>query len=440
MKGAPSETAAGAGSSANAADEKAAVGDADLPGQLEQRAPGQWELYAKTAESWESVSTPAGARGAWRREQGWAARAWEGSRPRFAAATSPEGLLAALADAGRFAPADEPPPEWPSRVLAAADVPAATRAPDLFDELARSLAEASGGACVLSRLAVRSGTLAERIKNGAGLDVAQSRREIDGVATATARRGERAGEVRIPFRGPDAPDLPALARRLNDAVTLPLGEPSAPPPRGEWLLDPAVGAAILAGIAPLFTAPRPPRWIARGSLAAPDVAIADDASAEAPFDGEGVATRRVLLVEDGQIVGGLRDLRSAKRSGLPSTGHGVRPSYRTPPAAGPRRLFFETKTPRPAAELLASVRRGVYASALISPPRFDVSEDRYAIEFTGIALVAGRAKGPIPAARTAGRLSELLHRIQALATDRQYFPLPFAAGAPTMLIERASFE
>jgi PmbA protein len=414
--------------------------DVALPASLEKRAAGRWELYAKSAESWERVSTTETSRLAGRREQGWAAREWEESGLRFAASTSPDGLLAALADAERFASESEPPPAFPTRVATCDPPPPAEKPADLFDELARRVAEASGGACALSRLALRSGSVAERIRNGAGLDVAQTRTEVDGVATAIARRGERACEVRIPFHGREAPDLPALAQRLGDAATLPLAEPSAPPSRGEWLLDPVVGAALLAGLAPLFTSDRLPRWVSRGGIAAPDVGVADDASPDAPFDGEGVASRRVLLVEEGRSVGGLRDLRSARRKGVASTGHGVRSSYRTPPAAGPRRIFFETKTPRTAAELLASVQRGVYGSALIAPPRIDVLEDRFEIEFTGVAVVAGRAKGPIPAARASGRLSDLLRRIQALSADVQFFPLPFAAGAPTILIEPASFD
>jgi len=408
---------------------------AALPGRLEERAPGRWELYSKSAESWERVSTPEGSRLAWRREEGWAARAWEDDGPRFAAATSPGELLAALADARRFAPETEPPPTWPNGAAEPASATPAERPPELFDELGRALTDATNGACTLSRLAVRRGTLVERVRNAGGLDVGQTRSELDGVATAIARRGERASEVRIAFRSFEGPDIPALARRLGDAATLPPARPAE-----AWLLDPVVGAALLAGIAPIFTSERPPRWIARGALAAPDTGVADDATPDALFDGEGVPSRRVLLVEEGQLVGGLRDLRAAQRRGLPSTGHGVRPSYRTPPAAGPRRIFFETKTPRTPAELLASVKRGVYASALISPPRIDVVEDRFEIEFAGIAVLAGRARAPVPAARVAGRLSELLRRIQALSTDLQFFPLPFAAGAPTILIEPASFD
>ena len=360
-----------------------------------------------------------------------------GRGPRFAAASSPQALLAALDEAERYAVADEPPPEWPTRT--AGPPPERTVEPpaDLFAELSRALSAASRGEATLTNLTLRRGATRERIDNAAGLDVALSRAALDGVATAVGRRAGRAREVRLAFQSQEMPEVEPLARRLSDAATLPLEEPAAPPPRGQWLLDPAVGAALLSALAPIFTSERVPLWVARGSLAAPDVSVADDASADAPFDGEGVATRRVLLVDEGQLVGGLHDLRSARRAGRRSTGHGVRSSFRTPPTAGPRRIFFETRAPRPAAELLASVTRGLYASALTAPVRVDLAEDRYEIEFTGIAVVAGRARGPVAGARASGRISELLRRIRGLADDVQFFPMPFPAGAPTMLIERA---
>ncbi len=419
---------------------EAPVRDEELRGRLDRRAPGRWELYRKHAESWELSAFPAFSRSSWRREEGWAVRWWDRSGPRFAAASSPSALLASIADAERFAVADEPPPEWPTRTVAAPPEIAVEAAPELFAGLSRAVAAASRGECTLAKLTLRRGAVRERIENGAGLDVAHARAAFDGVATAIGRRAGRAREVRIAFQSKDAPEIDPLARRLTDAATLPLGDPVAPPSRGQWLLDPAVGAALLAALSPVFCSERPPLWIARGSLASADVSIADDASADAPFDGEGVATRRVLLVDEGQLTGGLYDLRSARRAGRTSTGHGVRSSFREPPAAGPRRIFFEARSPKPASELLASVTRGLYASALTAPVRVDVAEDRYEIEFTGVAVVAGRARGPVAGARASGRLSELLHRVRALSGDLQFFPMPFAAGAPTMLIERATFE
>jgi len=39
-----------------------------------------------------------------------------------------------------------------------------------------------------------------------------------------------------------------------------------------------------------------------------------------------------------------------------------------------------------------------------------------------------------------GRISELLTRITQVATDRQFFPMPYPIGAPTVLVERVNFQ
>jgi predicted Zn-dependent protease len=218
-----------------------------------------------------------------------------------------------------------------------------------------------------------------------------------------------------------------------------LSDGALPFSRGEWLLDPSVAAAILAALAPLFARDSPPRCVTRRA-AAPCVSVVDDASADASIDGEGTLTRRLSLIEEGVLRRRFHDLRSARRAGDRSTGHGVRRSFRTPPGAAPRRLFFETTQAVPPRDLLGSVRRGIFASGLTAPVRLEIDRDRYEVEFTGIAVVAGRAQGAVAAARARGRLSELLARIGALGADRLFFPMPYPVGAPTVLVERTSFE
>jgi predicted Zn-dependent protease len=416
------------------------VSAADLARELARRAPGQWELYRKTAESREAESSPALRRAAWRREEGWAARWRESGGPRFAAATSAEELALALDAAGRIPVAESPAPDWPAGTGTAPGETAVAPPPDLFEDLARAVAAASRGEAVLGALTLRSGRAEERITNAAGLDVVQEHRALDGVALCMARRGSRRREARLPFRWDAAPELEALARRLADAATLPLSDRPSPFSSGQWLLDPAVGAALAAAIAPLFLTDRPPRWVVRGQATSRLLSVVDDASRDAAFDGEGVRTRRVPLVEEGQLVGRLLDLDAAKRSGGHSTGHGVRPSFRLPPRPGPRRMFFETSAPATSAALLASVNKGLFASALTAPVRVDVAADRYEVEFTGVSVVAGRAGGPVAGARATGRLSELLRRISGVSTDTQFFPSPYPAGSPTLLVERATFE
>lgn len=415
-----------------------------LRAELERRASGEWELYSKRAESRELLVSSGGGgatRGATRSEEGWAARWWERGTPRFAAGSSEAELSFAIRDAARVTAAGAPPPAWPTATSPPLGDPGPPAAPpELSEALARLLAAESHGEAVLAELSIATGARTERIVNGRGGDVSLRTEALEGFARAIGRRESRACEARVLFRWDGEPQLEPLARRLSDRATLPLSERASPLAHGEWLLDPSVGAALLAGVSPLFTAATLPTWVQRNRLFSPKVTVVDDAAADGAFDGEGTPTRRVVLVDEGSLLGRLHDLRSATASGVPATGHGVRPSYRTPPAAGPRRLFFETSQGAASRDLLASVRRGLFAAALTAPVRFDFEKDRYEMEFTGISVTAGRAQGPVAGARARGRLSQLLRRIAAVSTDRQFFPMPYPAGAPTLLIERAEFD
>ena len=409
--------------------------------ELAGRAGSDWELYRKWGQSRESVTTPTRRSESLRREEGWAARWWEEGASHFASGSDAEGLRRAIAQAAHTRVRPSPPPRWPLGRSSpnVADVPLEPP-PDIWENLTRQLSAESRGEALLTHLTLRRGRATERIENGAGLDVSQTFQWTDGIAGAVGRRGARACEARLVFRCEGEPDCAPVARRLADRAILPLSGEGSPFPRGEWLLDPSVAAAVLAGIAPLFTADRPPRWLNRARFAAPAITILDDATADAGFDGEGTPTRRVVLVDGGELTGRLFDLSSAAAAGGRSTGHGVRPSYRVPPAAGPRRLFFETGAGARPLDMLPSVRRGLFASALTAPPRIDLASDAFDVEFTGIVVVAGRAQHPVASARARGRLSQLLRRVVSVATDRQFFPAPFLTGAPTLLIERADFE
>jgi hypothetical protein len=69
----------------------------------------------------------------------------------------------------------------------------------------------------------------------------------------------------------------------------------------------------------------------------------------------------------------------------------------------------------------------------------DLENDRYEAEFTGVVVVAGRAQGPVAAARSRGRISDLLRRIAAIAPEREFLPSPYPIGGTAALVERATF-
>ena len=412
----------------------------DFPALLERLAPGSWELYRKTAETREADVSPHEVSELWRREEGWAARWWAGGL-RFASGSDRLRLADAIARESDLPAREEPMPRLPSR---GAERPQSAGPvdppPSLYERLAHLVSEKSRGEATLASLTLRRGRAVEEIANAAGFSARMESPRLDGVARAVGRRGSRGCESRAVFRWDGEPDLDSVASRLADGATFPLAARGLSFPRGSLLLDPSVAAALRAAVAPLFTAHPLPRWLKKSELASRAVTIVDDASVDAPFDGEGTPTRRVVVVEEGALARRLHDLRSAVRTGEPPTGHGVRPSYRTPPRPGPRRLFFETARGEAPLELLGRVARGVFARAVTAPVSADLERDRYEIEFTGVAVLAGRATEPVAGVRVSGRVSELLQRIAAVATDRHFFPMPYPVGAPTVLVEKVSFE
>ena len=103
-------------------------------------------------------------------------------------------------------------------------------------------------------------------------------------------------------------------------------------------------------------------------VAAKGVTIVD--SALVPFsrgsfrvDDEGTPAQRTVLVEDGVLVGYLWDLLNARLTGNRPTGNGRRSSYRDYPLCRMTNTFIEAG-PHAPADLIASVRRGLYCKNL----------------------------------------------------------------------------
>ena len=151
-----------------------------LRAELEARAPGEWELYRKMAESRERLASPSLRSHAWRSEHGWAARWWQAGSPRFASASSPRELEQAIAQAGRTSPGRAVPLEWPSATSPLLqEAKPVEPPPDLFDTLSRSVSAESHGEALLAQLLIRRGFSLEWIGNARGLDISMAAPRLD---------------------------------------------------------------------------------------------------------------------------------------------------------------------------------------------------------------------------------------------------------------------
>lgn len=135
------------------------------------------------------------------------------------------------------------------------------------------------------------------------------------------------------------------------------------------------------------------------------VAIVDDplrrrGLRSALFDGEGVRTRPLRLVDDGVVTTWILDSRSARQLGLKSTGSGSR-------GGGPstRNLYLEAGTQTPA-ELMADIREGLYITELIGMGVNGLTGD-YSRGAAGFMIRDGALAEPVAEITIAGTLQEM---------------------------------
>ncbi len=82
-----------------------------------------------------------------------------------------------------------------------------------------------------------------------------------------------------------------------------------------------------------------------------------------PFDGEGLPTRKTIVVERGVLKSYLLDTYSGRKLGLPSTGNASR-SVGESPSVGPTNFYLAPGT-KTAQDIIKTVKQGLYVTDLI---------------------------------------------------------------------------
>ena len=169
-------------------------------------------------------------------------------------------------------------------------------------------------------------------------------------------------------------------------------------------------------------------------IAAPAVTIVDDgllpaALGSRPFDGEGLATRRTAIVEEGVLASYLLDSYSARKLGMASTHHAARDGGGVSVATTNLMLLPGTAKP---AELIASVKRGLYVTELIGFGVNGVTGD-YSRGAVGLWIENGELAYPVEEVTVAGNLLEMFAAIDGVGDD---LVLRSRTASPTLRIAR----
>ena len=147
-----------------------------------------------------------------------------------------------------------------------------------------------------------------------------------------------------------------------------------------------------------------------------------------PFDGEGVANRRMSLIEDGKLTTWLLDTSSARQLGLTTTGHAARGTG-GPPSPSTTNLYMTAGKLSPE-ELIADIQSGFYVTEMIGMGVNGVTGD-YSRGASGFWIENGKLSFPVSEITIAGNLKDMFLHL-APANDLTFRQ---ATNAPTIRVE-----
>ena len=148
-----------------------------------------------------------------------------------------------------------------------------------------------------------------------------------------------------------------------------------------------------------------------------------------PFDGEGVPTRRTMVIDKGVLTSYLLNTYSAKKLGLQTTGNASRGLAGTP-GIGPGNYFLQpgNKTPQ---QLIAEVKDGLYVTEFLGMGVNLVTGD-YSRGASGLWISGGELAYPVEEITVAGNLKEMFMNISEVGNDLEFRG---AVAAPTIRID-----
>ena len=169
-------------------------------------------------------------------------------------------------------------------------------------------------------------------------------------------------------------------------------------------------------------------------IAAPEITLVDDARlpcgyGSRPFDAEGVASRRTIVIENGILRRYLHNCYSARKLGQTTTGNAARGLAGTPGIA-PSNLFLLPGKRTPAA-MLADVRQGLLVTELIGFGYNPVTGD-YSRGACGLWIENGELAYPVEEITIAGNLKDMLQQIVEIGSDLEFRG---AIASPTLRVE-----
>lgn len=169
-------------------------------------------------------------------------------------------------------------------------------------------------------------------------------------------------------------------------------------------------------------------------IAGDNVTIIDDGTipggfGTTPFDGEGIPTRRTVVVENGVLKSYLLNTYTAKKLGLQTTANASRGLAGTP-GIGPGNYFLQPG-PKSRKDLIGGIKEGLYVTEFLGHGANLVTGD-YSRGASGLWISGGELTYPVEEITVAGNLKQIFFNISEVASDLEFRG---SVAAPTIRID-----
>ncbi|WP_339253444.1 TldD/PmbA family protein [Sporosarcina sp. FSL W8-0480] len=157
----------------------------------------------------------------------------------------------------------------------------------------------------------------------------------------------------------------------------------------------------------------------------------------ATFDSEGVPTRKLNIVEEGNLQTYFHNLKTAKKDGVDTTGHAHRGSYRGSVEVSPSNFYIEPAD-QSYEQLYEGLEEGIIITGLagLHSGADPISGD-FSLAADGYYVKNGKIVGPTKQMTVAGNFFEVLQDIEEIGSDLTFSPMSFNGyiGSPTLKIK-----
>src|SRR6266700_381042 len=234
---------------------------------------------------------------------------------------------------------------------------------------------------------------------------------------------------------PDAVGREAARRTLRR-----LGARKIASTRVPIVLDPLVAGSILDNIFDAvngdavyrqssFLAGKLGEKIAAGNITVVDDGTIPGGFGTEPFDGEGVPTRRTMVIENGVLKSYLLNTYTAKKLGLKTTGSASRGLAGNPGIGAGN--FFLQKGARTPKQIIGDVKQGLYVTQFLGFGVNMVTGD-FSRGASGLWIENGELTFPVEEVTVAGNLKDMLNNISEIGSDLEFRG---SLAAPTLRID-----